>query len=948
MCFALWGSLDLTSKNQYLTLDGLSPAVFCPRRWTLFWAILAGLLSCGQTLQASITTYLGQPVALIRFVSEDPIDEEKLRQLIPLAPGQPLKSEALRKSLEVLYATRLFEYIEVLADKEPTGLAITFKLRPNYFFADFRVGGETALRSPLKGLSQLPLGDVYSRKTVQNILPKVQENLRNAGYFRAELTPNIQFVAQTRLVYVEFLIDPGPRAAISTLELSGTPVLGKQEILQEMKSKPGRFYDYQVLKKDFERIRKFYSDRGFLNATIRLEDLKYSSEQNSVALNIYVDASSYVYIQLIGAKIPRKKLRDLVPIYEEGSIDNDLILEGKKNIEDYFQRRGHFDTSVESEFIEVPDQRAYQINYTVSQGEREKVVSVEFPGVKEFTEKEFTAALKTKPGKWLNRGTFSRDLLQQDAETLKNMYLRKGFEQVSVTSSSQRTGKSGDLAVSFRVQEGPQTLVAEVATEGARQIPRTDLLKGLTLARGKPFSQTLLEEDMQLILSKYSDQGFSEAKVDSEVRRQAAERVEVVYHIVEGESIRVSDLYVSGNWLTKRKVITRNIDLREGSPLGQDSLLTSQQKLYSLGLFDKVDIVPLNVNPVDLTKPVLVHVEEASPLVLGYGIGYQSWERFRGTFEISRNNLFGLARSITFRTRDSFKEQRAEISYKEPRLFNRDLETYLILYADNLKRVSFDTFQNNIALQVLKRVHRLDSYYFRYNFQTVDLSNILVNPQAVGFPGQNLGTLKLSSLSTAWLRDTRDDPFNPTAGRFNTLNLKVTAKPIGSETNFVSFYGQTQGNWKVAEGPVMAASLRVGLTKPFGSTPEVPISERFFAGGSTTLRGYAQDMAGPLDPTNVDPNTGEPLPLGGNAMIIVNLESRIPVSGNLTFAPFYDTGNVFSRISSIRLSSFTHNLGFGFRYKTPFGPIRLDFGFNLARSQGLPSHQIFFTVGNPF
>jgi outer membrane protein assembly complex protein YaeT len=490
--------------------------------------------------------------------------------------------------------------------------------------------------------------------------------------------------------------------------------------------------------------------------------------------------------------------------------------------------------------------------------------------------------------------------------------------------------------------------VAEVATEGARQIPPKDLLKGLNMAPGKSFSRDLVEEDTQLIRSKYSDRGFNEAKADFEVRRQAPERVDVVYHIVEGDPVRISDLYVSGNWLTKRKVITRNIDVHEGSPLGQDGLMTSQQKLYSLGLFDKVDIVPLNVNPVDSTKPVLVHVEEASPLVLGYGIGYQSWERFRGTFEITRNNLFGLARSITFRTRDSFKEQRAEISYKEPRLFNRDLDAYLVLYADNVKRVSFDTFQNNISVQVLKRVRRLDNYYFRYNFETVDLSNILVNPQAVGFPGQNLGTLKLSSLSTAWLRDTRDDPFNPTSGRFNTMNLTVTAKPIGSETNFVSFYGQAQGNWKVAEGPIMAASLRVGLTKPFGSTPEVPISERFFVGGSTTLRGYAQDMAGPLDPMNVDPNTGEPLPLGGNAMIIVNLESRIPVSGNLTFAPFYDTGNVFSRISSIRLSSFTHNLGFGIRYKTPFGPIRLDFGFNLDRPQGLPSHQMFFTVGNPF
>ncbi len=897
---------------------------------------------------ATADKYLGQPVGEVRFVSEDPIKEQKLRELIPLAPGQPLRTEAVRKSLEVLYGTRLFETIRVLADSGPKGVIITFQVRPNYFFADFQIGGGSVLRSPLRGLSQLPLGEVYSRKKVAEILFKVQDSLKTSGYFQAEVIPNIQFVSQTRLVYVEFLITPRSRAVVADITVRGTPVLEPQEILQKMKIKPRKLYDYAVLRRDFERIRKLYSDRGFLNATIRLDDLRYSAAQNSVTLNLFVDASSYVYIQLKGAKIPRKKLRDLVPVYEEGTIDLDLIAEGKRNIEDYFQQRGHFDVLVDSEFIEVPDQRAYQINYTIDRGERQKVVSVVFPGAQQLTEKELSSGLKTKAGSLLKRGEFSRDLLQEDAESIKSLYLLKGYEHVEVAPSFQRVGKKGSLAVSFQILEGPETVVTELDIEGAVHIPRSELLQGLNLAPGKPFSQALLEEDIQLILSKYSGQGYNKTKVDPEVQHQTASQVRMVYHVAEDLQVRISDLYVTGNLRTKRKVITRNINFHEGYPLSPENLLTGQQKLYSLGIFDKVDIVPLDVSPVDSTKPVLIHVEETSPLVLGYGFGYQSWEKFRGTFEISRNNLFGLARSLSFRTRDSFQEQRAEITYKEPRLFNRDFDSFLVFYIDNVKRVGFSTFRRNASVQVLKKVRQRDNYFFRYNFETVDLSDVLVNPQAVGFPGQNLGTLQLSSLSTAWLRDTRDDPFDPTSGYFNTANLTVTAKPIGSETNFVSFYGQSQASRKIAAGPTLVASLRVGLTQPFGSTPEVPISERFFAGGSTTLRGYPQDKAGPLDPKAVDPDTGEPLPLGGNAMIILNFESRIPVTGNVSIAPFYDTGNVFSRISSIRLSSFTHNLGLGIRYKTPFGPIRLDFGFNLDRPAGIPSHQIFFTVGNPF
>ncbi len=523
------------------------------------WAMLVVPLWCECGSPATLDKYLGQTVSKVVFLSEDPISETKLRALIPLAAGEPLGADTVRRSLEVLYATRLFEYIEVLAEPGPAGLIITFQVRPNYFFADFRVGGQPVLRSPLRGLSQLPLGEVYSRKTVADILLKVQESLKNLGYFRAEITPNIQFVSKTRLVYVEFLIQPGARAVVGDLKVSGNPVLESQEITGKMKSKPGKLYDYAVLRKDFERIRRLYSDRGFLNASVRLQDLNYSAEQNSVSLNLSVDASSYVYIQLKGAKIPKKKLRDLVPIYEEGSIDNDLIEEGKKNIEDYFQQRGHFDVAVDSELIEVPEQRAYQINYTIKRGERQKIVSVAFPGAKEFTAKELLSELKTKAGNLIRRGQFSRDLLQEDADTIKDRYLRRGYEHVEVAPDHRRVGKSGSLAVSFRIQEGPQTAVGEVKTEGIEQVAATEILKGLNLAPGRPFSQALLEEDKRLIVSRYSDRGFNEAKVDTEVGRPAPNQVNLTFRVVEDTKVNVSDLYVAGYQRTNRKVITRNI-----------------------------------------------------------------------------------------------------------------------------------------------------------------------------------------------------------------------------------------------------------------------------------------------------------------------------------------------------------------------------------------------------
>src|SRR5262249_6621131 len=255
-------------------------------------------------------------------------------------------------------------------------------------------------------------------------------------------------------------------------------------------------------------------------------------------------------------------------------------------------------------------------------------------------------------------------------------------------------------------------------------------------------SQPLLQEDRRTIESRYFERGFTEVKVDVTTERAEGDRVKMMYTISEGQSLRTDDIHVVGSQQTKRKVVTRNITFHEGDPLSQEQMLTSQQRLYGLGLFNRVDVVPVNVNQSDAYRPVIIRLEDSSPIIFGYGGGYQDREGPRGTVEVSHNNLFGLARSISVRARASFREQRGQITYKEPRLFNHDLDSYITLYAENTNEVSFSTTILNAGVQVLKRLSKVDSYFVRYNFETVDLSDIRVNPQATG--QEDLGTLKLS------------------------------------------------------------------------------------------------------------------------------------------------------------------------------------------------------------
>ena len=320
-----------------------------------------------------------------------------------------------------------------------------------------------------------------------------------------------------------------------------------------------------------------------------------------------------------------------------------------------------------------------------------------------FNRNQLLQALATRVGGLTNRGTFSEELLKQDAESIKNLYSRDGFEQVSVESSFKKDDEGINIAASFTIQEGPRTIVSEVEIQGNDGIAREELVRGLNLTPGGPFSQALLQEDRRLMESRYLERGFTDAKVEFATERGEGNRVKIAYTLSEGQAIRVDDIHVIGSQQTRNKVVTRNITFHEGDPLSQEQLLTSQQKLYGLGLFNRVDVVPVNVNQSDAYRPVIIRMEDSSPIILGYGGGYQDQEGPRGTIEISHNNLFGLARSISFRTRASFREQRGQITYKEPRLFNRNLDSYLTLYAENADEVSFSTTTVNAALQILKR-----------------------------------------------------------------------------------------------------------------------------------------------------------------------------------------------------------------------------------------------------
>jgi outer membrane protein assembly factor BamA len=354
----------------------------------------------------------------------------------------------------------------------------------------------------------------------------------------------------------------------------------------------------------------------------------------------------------------------------------------------------------------------------------------------------------------------------------------------------------------------------------------------------------------------------------------------------------------------------------------------------------------------------------------------REFEGPRGTLEITHINLFGwgknekgLDRALSLQFRGGLKEQRFQATYREPRLFNWEYEGFGTVFIEKAQRRFYDANQVDFTLQVVKRLSTRDgllnplgspsqstkSLLFTASYDTVNLRDIKFNPVLRRFPEVE-GIIQIAQLGTSFVGDWRDDAIDPRRGPFTTTTFEVANRKWGSEVNFTSFFTQTNlyrpfpngGNVDDPEGiPVLAFAKRIGWNQPYGGDTELPISERYFAGGSTTLRGFDLDEAGP--------------PGGGQLMTIFNLEYRVPFKflpiRRLGGAAFYDTGNVFERAVDFSFSDFTHSVGGGLRYQTPLGPVRLDFGINLTPKLRVQSNgtllreerfQVFFTLGQAF
>jgi outer membrane protein insertion porin family len=957
-------------------------------------------ISSAAGAQTAAAKYAGRPVEDVRLLVErQPTSEPALLDLAEPRVGEPLSIARVRESIAHLYSLGRFEDVQVeAADAPGGGVVITFNLIPLHSIERIQFRGTLGLS---EGTLRSAVIDRYGASPsigrVDAAARTLEQLYADEGYLRARVEAVPEILHDPDRGLLTFNIESGPRATIATANVAGDPQTTPAELLQRLGATAGAPFRRPRLQEKLDEYvqrlkqRKYYEAMGSLRA-IENEDGR------TVALTIAVTAGPPVTVRFEGDPIARDRLNELAPIEREGSVDEDLLEDSEGRIENYLRQQGYWkaDASVRRE----SSAGGLAIVFTIKRGAQYRVAApVEVTGTQAISAAEVAALVPLKAGE-----LFVESHLDTGVNAIRTHYRTRGFASVEVKSGVNETDPPGAgeglVRAVVAVSEGPRATVGAVTIAGNASIATDELRPEVRIATGDPYFEPKIIEARDALVLEYLNRGFASAVITPVPAVNGdRSRVDLAFTVQEGPQTIVDHILIVGNTHTDRDVILRELQFRPGQPLGLQDQFESRRRLTSLGLFRRVRITEL-AHGSGNEHDVLVSVEEAPATSIGYGGGLEATQRLRSTgpegqaeqqlefaprgfFDIGRRNLFGANRSVSLYTRVSLRprdapddpevdgtgigvsEYRVVGTYRQPRWFGPNDLTVTAVVEQGV-RSTFNFARRGMNTDVVRRLSPSLRVSGRYSFSSTRTFDERLSEEDQATIDRLFPRVRLSGFSGALARDTRDDLLEPAHGMFLSGEGTVAARALGGQVGFMKTYVQAFAFRPIGTPKlVLATRAAVGLADGFErevpltdadgnplpnesiSIEDLPASERFFAGGDTTIRGYALDSVGA--PETISANG---FPTGGNAVLLLNGELRFPVWREVGAVVFVDGGNVFRRVTDFDFGELRGAIGFGLRYRSPVGPIRVDLGFKMDRREIRgrlePPTAIHFSLGQAF
>lgn len=908
-----------------MTLRWMGTAALLLWLWTGPPAVLA--LGAGETI-ARVDVFLDGEEA-----------PPEIRSLVSVKAGGALSLQKVDDSLIQLYRTGLFSDVRI-ERREGEETVLIYDLTKKLYVRSlvFPSGQELPQKTLRSGLTTLRPGSEFNENWVSRAAAETEDILRREGFFGARVRASAVADRPAGTVDIRFDIQPGRRYIVSSVDLRSDVDLDERAFAKRMSVRPGRLFAPSLLEKDMDVLASVLRDAGYQRARVEAEKPVFDDNRGTADLVLNIEAGERIEIVVNGASVPTELIR---PIWEERVFEEWGLQEGEARILSFLRKKGHIFALISSRIEK--DDNLIRVVHDVEPGERCLIRSVRFEGLSHFAPEEIEAALELAPV-FPGLSVLDGERVFSLPEDISYLYRTQGFSRPRIELDFERQGRS--VTVVYKVDEGPRETLNRVLVEGASLFSPSELMEEIGSRPGGPFFQPNIQMDVERLESFYLDQGVRGTRITAEALPESQGLYDLVFHVQEGRRVLVDKITITGRKATRRSTILREIRFREGEPPYRQALLDTRRNLERLGIFTEVKIEEI---PVSAEKQnVVVSLREGGRNYVSFGVGLENknipfsltvWENVispRGTAEYIRYNVFGDASQFSVVGQFSLKEKRGVVSYEQPYFFGLPFQNILSGWLEREDRSSYGYDRRGASLSGVMPFVRDFLLLAALTWSSTTLYYLDIAENEID---RQFYPFSKTSVSFSAFRDRRDDSVNPVRGSFLSASLEWAYPLFGVESDFLKLFAKYQVH------TIFFSSLRISATARVGvGQGRMPIHERFFAGGSNSFRGTDFDELGPMDP-----QSGRPV--GGKVLFLINFETSFPVIAalrDLSWAFFLDVGNVFAKRKDFNVLKLKAAVGFGLRYRTPLGPIRLDLGLSPQAPTGQKKIFPFLTIGHVF
>jgi outer membrane protein assembly complex protein YaeT len=907
----------------------------------------------------------GPDVTAVEVRSDAPLDPAlDLDTLIETEVGEPLTDEGIRHTLRNLQASGTAAETELYTRDDPAGggVVVVIVFRAVVQVGEVRILGHPGLATEdLRRAIPQRVAEPLSEETVVQGVYALKTLYERSGYFRARVRVAVETNPLRRRAVVTYNVNSGPRASLSAIAFDH-PVTPFQpaELIRQLRLQPGQPFSQRVAGEDAERLQSWLIKQGYGAARVDTPLADHDPGSPTVKLTYPISIGPKISLVVVGGDEKKLRREGLLPFLGEAGYDEALVLQAEERIKTYYQQQGHYDVAVET--AEKPSDGQLVLTFRIVPGPVYTLRQIVFQGNEEVLDAKLRAGMKTSESALLHRGRLVQADLDADLDTLRRYYALNGYT-AAVVGPPRVERKGEDLRLVIPIKEGARQRVVNLDFQGFTALAPEALRQQLPLKKNEGFHPVLLDNTLDFLRTEYAAKGYNQAQVSARQAWSAEHTlVDVTIEALEGPRQVVDRILVRGNQRTQSDVIRRTLGLDHGQPVSPARLLQTERSLYQLGIFSRVDVELVPADLDDTQRDVLVRVEEGNAHGLTYGAGWDSESGLRGLFGYSDNNIFGKAYSLQTNVRWSQRDKLYRLLLNQPYLGDHPVAlNSSVFYQEEVPTGRpYEVTRYGGRLEAV-RAYGNRRFSAGFDYRIVEPS---VDPGiATNEIERRDQPYQVTSFVPAFFWDRRDDPILTTRGWSSLVQLEY-AFPVPAfrtDTEFLKVFVQQTQFWNLGRPGVLAASLRFGSIEPYKAIPSsgglnlpfpsrnIPIAERFFAGGDASQRAYDRDELGIRGETLIlNPNGGGYVPVGGDGLVLFNLEYRFPILGDFGGTLFFDAGNVWPDWRSIRVDELKKGIGLGARYNSPIGPLRAGIGWKLDRDRGEPGYALFVNIGNAF